>query len=108
MEIKTTESFKEVLASKNEKDVTVAVFTMDKCVPCKLVKDAIKDKLQKAYSSVEFLIIDSQAIETADLTDEYSIRNAPTVICFKGDKDEARFVGAPAATKLAEYLAANA
>ncbi|MCQ2360330.1 MAG: thioredoxin [Paludibacteraceae bacterium] len=85
----TEQNFKEVLANNS---VVVADFWATWCGPCKMVGPVIEAIAADYEGRAVVGKIDIE--ENVDLTDEYGIRNVPTVLFFKNGQLVDKVVGA--------------
>lgn len=83
----TDENFKELIETNK---LVVIDFWADWCNPCKALSPMI-DELSQEYQDVEFGKLNVE--EAPDTTDEFKIKNVPTVIFFKAGKEVSRVVG---------------
>lgn len=85
----TEQNFKDVLAAN---PVVVADFWATWCGPCKMVGPVIEALAADYEGKVAVGKVDIE--ENVDLTDEYGIRNVPTVLFFKNGQLVDKVVGA--------------
>ena len=55
------------------------------CGPCRMMKPILDDFVSK-HPEVNFIDIDIDEEENANLRDEYNIKSVPTILVFDGDR----------------------
>ena len=71
------------------------------CNQCKALKPTL-EKVMKGFSDVTLEIVDCD--EHEDIAQKYNIRNLPTLVYLKDDKEIGRLFGAVPASKIVELL----
>lgn len=75
-----------------KKTVTVVKFGANWCVPCKTVDKVLaKISQDKDFADVAFETVDVD--DSPDQAKNYKIRTVPTVILFKGEREDTRISG---------------
>ena len=97
----TEENFKDVLASNT---VVVADFWATWCGPCRMVGPVIESLANDYEGKAAIGKIDIE--ENDSLTEEYGIRNVPTVLFFKNGQLVDKVVGAGPRTMYEDKLKA--
>ena len=82
-------------------ELTIVDFWAHWCGPCKVLHP-ILDSLQKNNPDIKIIKVDVD--ESGDLTKEFGIRNIPTLVFFKGEKEIERVSGAHQEAKFQEII----
>jgi len=97
----TDESFKEII--KGDKPVVIDLWA-EWCGPCKMVGPVIEE-LAKEYEN-KAVIGKMDVDENTEVTEEYGVRNIPTILFFKNGVLKDKHVGAAPKKVLEEKLKA--
>jgi thioredoxin 1 len=81
---------------------TLVLFSAEWCGPCKVIKPSL-EKLEAELSD-QVKIVKADISEAEKSTKDFNIKNIPTCVLIKGDKEIARFSGVKNEEQIKKFL----
>jgi len=87
---------------QNSQNPIVIDFYASWCGPCKTSEPLVEEFAEKNSGSTDFYKINVDS--NPELTDEYGVRNIPTLILLEGGEVKNRLIGSPTKEKLEKLI----
>lgn len=94
----------ELVKEMEGSELTLVDFWAPWCGPCKMMKKVL-EKVEEDNPRVK--VIKVNVDESSDLAQQFSVRNIPTIVVFKGDQEIQRAIGMKQHAQLQEIIDSN-
>ncbi len=91
----------ELVKEMEGSEMTIIDFWADWCGPCKMMKGILE---KVASENPEIKIIEVNVDESRDLTEQFGVRNIPSLVFFKGDSEIERSIGAKSQDQIQKII----